>query len=85
MLDNVIRVSGRIVLHWSVGACPKSRGRGARRQHAFIFQKQVFFVRDGRIHIVKTLLELADAASQALNLRRVLLFDMRRGRAWVES
>jgi hypothetical protein len=37
----------------------------------------MFFIRDGRIYIVKTLLELADAASQALNLRRMLLFDMR--------
>jgi hypothetical protein len=37
----------------------------------------VFFIRDGRINIIKTLLELADAASQALNLRRMLLFDMR--------
>jgi hypothetical protein len=37
----------------------------------------VFFIRDGRINIAKTLLELADAASQAFNLRRMLLFDMR--------
>jgi hypothetical protein len=37
----------------------------------------VFFIRDGRINIIKTLLELADAASQALNLRRVLLFELR--------
>ena len=44
----------------------------------------MFFIRDGRINIVKTLLEFADAASQALNLRRMLLFDMRRDRAWVE-
>ena len=79
VIDNVIRVSGRIMMHWhwSAGACPKSRGRGARRKHAFISQKQVLFIRDGRINIVKTLLELADATSQALNLRRMLLFDMR--------
>jgi hypothetical protein len=37
----------------------------------------VFFIRDGRINIVKTLLELADAAGQALNLRRMLLFNLR--------
>jgi hypothetical protein len=37
----------------------------------------VFFIRDARINIIKTLLEIADAASQALNLRRMLLFDMR--------
>lgn len=83
VFDNVIRVSGRIMMHgWGTGTCPKSRGRGPRRQHAFISQKQVFFIRDGRINIVKTLLELADATCQALNLRRVLLFDMRRDRAW---
>jgi hypothetical protein len=37
----------------------------------------MFFIRDGRINIIKALLELADAAGQALNLRRMLLFDMR--------
>lgn len=63
------------MMHW--GACPETRGRGARRKRVFISQKQMFFIRNGRINIVKTLFELADAASQALNLRRMLLFEMR--------
>jgi hypothetical protein len=77
VIDNVIRVSGRIMMHWGASARPESRGRGARRQHVFISQEQVFFIRDGRINIVKTLLELTYATRQALNLRRMLLFDMR--------
>jgi hypothetical protein len=63
-------------------ACPKYRCGGARRYHAFIFQKRVLFIRDGRISLVQASLELADAASQALKLRRMLLFNTRRDRTW---
>ena len=74
VVNNIIRINGRIMMHW--WACPKCRrGRGARRYPAFIFQKRVLFIRDGRISLVQAPLQLADATSQALKLRRMLLFN----------
>ena len=76
VVDHVVRVNGRIVTHRR--ACPSVYGGrgGARRYHAFVIQKRVLLIRKRRISLVKALLKLADAPSQTLNLRRMLLFDV---------
>ena len=81
VVNNVVRVNGRTMMHhWR--ACLKCRGGGRTRPQRFIFQKWVLFLRDAGISLVEALLELTDAASQAFDLRRMLLFHVRRDRSW---
>ena len=81
VVNNVVRVNGRTMMHhWR--ACLKRRGGGRARPRRFVFQKWVLFLRDAGISLVKALLELTDAASQAFDLRCMLLFHVRRDRSW---
>jgi hypothetical protein len=81
-IDHVILVNGWVRVHWRRG---RKRGwitRWAGRRPALHVEERVRFVRHGGINLAKTLFELANATSHALNLSKQL-FAIRQGGSFV--